>query len=98
MQCLFCASELSSDAVDCANCGATRVTQRTPAGIVVGWIGINVALICGMVWLFLFALLAFGHDVNGFPWLALILGTLSAAGLFLYSKSTMHAKWVRRGD
>ena len=98
MQCPICASEISTDAIGCEKCGATRVTQRTPVGVVVGWVGITVALICVMVWLFLFALLAFGHDVSGFPWLATILGTLLAAGLFRYSKSTVHANWVRRQD
>lgn len=96
MQCPICASELGPDAIGCEQCGATRVTERTPLGVVVGWLGMLATVCMGMMWLFLIALLVFGHDVNGFPWLALILGTVGAAGLLFYSKSTVHANWVRQ--
>ena len=96
MQCPICYSELSPDAVGCEKCGATRITRRTPAGVLVGWLGMLAAVCVGMMWLFLLALLIFGHDLNGFPWLAIILGTALAAGLLFYSKSTMHADWVRQ--
>jgi predicted nucleic acid-binding Zn ribbon protein len=98
MQCPICASELSPDAVGCEKCGATRVTQRTPLGIIVGWVGMTVALLMVMMWIFMAVLPIFGVSLRGFPWTALIIGTAIAAGLFWYSKSTVHAKWVRRED
>lgn len=96
MQCPFCASELSSDAVDCANCGATRVTQRTPAGVIVGWLGMTVALLMVM-WGFPLLVMPFTErGISGYDWRTLIVGTIIAAGLLWYSKSTVHAKWFRR--
>jgi len=98
MQCPICSSELSPDAVGCEKCGATRLTRRSPMGVLIGWLGMLTAICMGMMWLFLLALLVFGHDLNGFPWSFLILGTVAAAGLFFYSKSTVHAEWLRRGN
>ena len=98
MQCPFCASELGPDAVDCAKCGATRVTQRTPAGVIVGWVGMTVALLWALLFVPLLVLPFTEHGISGYPWPALIVGGVIAAGLFWYSKSTVHAKWVRRED
>jgi hypothetical protein len=98
MQCPICSTEIGNEAVDCAKCGATRITRRSSVGVLVGWLGMLVAICWGMIWLFLLALLVFGHDLNGFPWSTLILGTVVAAGLLLYSKSTIKAHWVRRED
>jgi predicted nucleic acid-binding Zn ribbon protein len=98
MQCPFCASEISPDAVVCEKCGATRVTQRTPAGIFVGWVGMVLALIWAMLWIPLLILPFTERGLSGYPWLVLIVGTIVAAGLLWYSKSTVHSKWVRRED
>jgi len=96
MQCPICSSEISSDAVGCDKCGATRVTQRTPLGVVVGWVGLTVALLMAMMWLFMLALLAFGHSLSGFPWTALFVGSLITVGLLQYSKTTVHTQWNRK--
>ena len=98
MQCPICATEISNNAIGCEKCGATRITRRTPMGVLVGWLGMLTAMCMGMMWLFLAALLIFGHDLNGFPWLVLIPGSVAAAGLLFYSKSTLHANWVRQGN
>jgi hypothetical protein len=94
MQCPICSAEINSDSISCEKCGATRITRRTPVGVLVGWLGMLMMMCMGMMWLFLLALLVFGHELNGFPWLVLILGTVVASGLLFYSKSTMHANWV----
>jgi hypothetical protein len=98
MQCPFCTSEISPDATACDKCGATRVTQRTPAGIFAGWVGMMLALIWAMLWVLLLILPFIGYGLSGYPWIALIVGTIGAAGLLWYSKSTVHSKWIRRED
>jgi hypothetical protein len=98
MQCPFCASELSSDAVDCANCGATRVTQRTPTGVVVAWLGMLAAVLWVLLFVPLLILPFTAHGISGYPWPVLIVGGIITVGLLRYSKSTVHAKWVRRED
>jgi predicted nucleic acid-binding Zn ribbon protein len=96
MQCPLCAAELGDDAVVCERCGAVRATRRTPAGIVVGWLGMTVALLMVMMWAFLIALPLFGISLAGFPWTTLIVGSLIAAGLLWHSKTTQHRVWLRR--
>jgi len=96
MQCPICASELSPDAVNCEKCGATRVTQRTPTGVIVGWIGMTVALLWIMLFIPLLILPFTAHGIAGYPWYALIGGGILAAGLLHYSKSTRYATWARR--
>ncbi|MEJ1958658.1 MAG: hypothetical protein WDM70_03710 [Nitrosomonadales bacterium] len=36
------------------------------------------------------------HGIGGYDWRTLIVGILLAIGLLRYSKSTVHAEWVRR--
>ncbi len=98
MQCPICASELSPDAVSCEKCGATRVTQRTPVGVIVGWVGITVTLLWILLLLPVLILPFTDHGISGYPWSALIVGAILMVGLLWYSKSTVHAKWVRREE
>jgi len=96
MQCPICASEISNDAIECAKCGAIRVTQRTPVGVIVGWVGMTVALL-SVLWGIPVLIMPFmERGLSGYDWRTLIVGILIAAGLLWYSKSTVHAKWVRR--
>jgi hypothetical protein len=96
MQCPLCASEISSNAIECSNCGATRVTQRTPAGVIVGWVGMTISLL-SILWGIPLLVLPFTeHGIKGYDWSTLVAGIILAAGLLWYSKSTLHAKWVRR--
>jgi hypothetical protein len=36
------------------------------------------------------------YSLKGYPWTAFVIGVVIAAGLLWYSKSTEHARWVRR--
>lgn len=98
MQCPFCAAELKPDAVACEKCGAFKVTQRTTVGVFVGWVGMVIALIWIMLWVPLLFLPFIGYDLSAYPWLTLIIGTIVAAGLLWYSRSTLHLQWIRRED
>ena len=98
MQCPLCSTEISSDAVDCAKCGATRITQRTPVGVLVGWVALTVALLWALLFIPLLILPFTEHGIKGYPWSALIVGTFIMVGLWWFSKSTVHAEWVRREE
>lgn len=98
MHCPICSIEMQSDSISCEACGATRLTQRTPLGVLVGWLGLTMLLLSLMMALFLLALFIFGHDLSGFPWAAQISSFVVAGGLLYYSKSTLHATWVRRDN
>ena len=98
MQCPICASELESGAVVCKNCGAIRVSRRTTVGVFVGWVGLVIALIWAMMWIPLLFMPFIGYDMSEYPWVTLIVGTLVAAALLWYSRSTMHDRWIRREE
>ena len=98
MQCPFCASELKPEAAACEKCGATKVAQRTAAGVYIGWVGMVIALIWIMLWIPLLFLPFIGYNLSEYPWLTLIIGTIVAAGLLWYSRSTLHSQWIRRED
>jgi predicted nucleic acid-binding Zn ribbon protein len=98
MQCPFCSSELKPDAVSCKKCGAFKVNQRTTVGVFVGWVGMVIGLIWIMMWIPLLFLPFIGYDMSAYPWLTLIVGTIVAAGLLWYSRSTLHSRWICRED
>lgn len=98
MQCPFCASELEPDAITCEKCGASKVTGRTTVGVFVGWVGMVIALIWIMLWIPLLFLPFIGYDLRSYPWITLIVGTIGAAALLWYSRSTLHSQWIRRDD
>ena len=98
MQCPLCASELKPDAAACEKCGALKVAQRTTVGVFAGWIGMVIALIWAMLWVPLLFLPFIGYDLREYPWLTLIIGTIVAAGLLWYSRSTLRSHWIRRED
>ncbi|MGA8863130.1 MAG: hypothetical protein WBM09_09265 [Gallionella sp.] len=98
MQCPYCASPLEPNASECKKCGALRVVRRTTLGVFVGWTG----MVLGIIWIMLFVPLTFlpflGYDMGSYPWITLIAGALATAGLLWYSRSTLHAMWVRQGE
>lgn len=98
MQCPYCASELEPNAVECKQCGASKVTRRTTVGVFVGWAG----MVAGIIWIMLVVPLAFlpflGYDMGSFPWITLVFGALVTAVLLWYSKSTLHSMWIRTGE
>jgi predicted nucleic acid-binding Zn ribbon protein len=98
MQCPFCASELKPDTVVCEQCGAIKMRQRTTLGVFVGWAGMVTGLVLLMWWVPLLFLPLVGFNLGGYPWMTLIVGTILAAGLIWYSRSTVHSRWIRRED
>jgi hypothetical protein len=95
MQCPFCNSELEPEAVSCEICGALKITERTTVGVFVGWAGMVVAIIMIMVWVPVLFLPFVGYDMSEYPWLVLFVGTIIAALLLWYSRSTLHSRWKR---
>ncbi len=57
-----------------------------------------VALIWAMLWLPVTFLPFLGYNMGGYPWITLIIGSVTAAALLWYSKSTLHSKWIRAED
>jgi predicted nucleic acid-binding Zn ribbon protein len=98
MQCPYCNSELEPNTVECKKCGAIRVTRRTTIGVFVGWAGMVVALIWVMLWLPVTFLPFLGYNMGDYPWVTLIIGTIVAAALLWYSKSTLHSQWISRTE
>jgi hypothetical protein len=98
MQCPFCAFAITPGAVVCEKCGATRITRRSTTGVFAGWAGMVIALIWTMLWIPLLFLPFIGYDISDYPWITLIVGSIVAAGLLWYSKSTIHSEWIRRED
>ena len=74
------------------------VTRRTTVGVFVGWAGMVVAIIWAMLWVPVVFLPFLGYDMKSYPWITLIIGTIIAAALLWYSKSTMQSKWIRAQD
>ena len=98
MQCPYCASELESNATECKKCGAYKVNRRTTVGVFVGWAGMVVALIWAMLWVPVTFLPFLGYDMGGYPWITLIIGTIVAAALLWYSKSTLRSQWISKTE
>lgn len=95
MQCPICGSEIDSNASACDKCGATQVTLRTPSGVVVGWMGMVMAIMWVMLGSPLLILPFLSTGIGGYPWTAFIICAIIAAGLLWYSRSTLHTEWVR---
>ena len=98
MQCPICAAEIEPGASACEKCGAVKTSRRTTLGIFVGWVGMVIALIWSMLWIPLLFLPFIGYDMSVYPWITLIAGTLIAAGLLWYSRSTLHSQWISRDE
>lgn len=94
MQCPICSSEISADVAVCDKCGAMRVVQRTPTGVIVGWFGMVMMIIWVMIAVPLVIFPLINFPIKDFPWAVLIIGAIISAGLLWYSKSTLHSKWV----
>ena len=76
MQCPSVLQNFSSDATRCEQCGALRVIRRTTLGVFVGWAG-HVGRYSSGIMLFVpLTFLPFlGHDMDDYPWIALLPGT-----------------------
>lgn len=70
--------------------------MRTPAGVIIGWMGMVMAILWVMLGAPLLILPFMSYSTSGYPWTAFVVCALIAAGLLWYSKSTVHNEWVHR--
>jgi hypothetical protein len=96
MQCPICTSEIASNRVVCDKCGATLVTGRSTTGVLVGWLGMVMVILWGIMSVPLLILPFASFSLKGYPWPVFIGGALLSGGLLWYSKSTIRSKWVCR--
>ena len=94
MNCPFCSAALPAEALSCPACHAFQSVQRTPFGVLCGWLGALSAILTAMMLSFVPFLLFAGSGLHGFPWILPIIGTLMAAGFLGYSRSTRHRVWL----
>ena len=96
MQCPFCASAISPNAFACEKCGAAQITRRSSTGVLVGWLGMVMAVLWAMLGAPLLILPFTSYSLKDYPITPLIVGAIIVAGLLWYSRSTIHTKWERR--
>jgi hypothetical protein len=96
MQCPICTAEIGSNVVVCDKCGATQVTGRSTTGVIVGWLGMVMVILWFIMGIPLVILPFISYSLKGYPWVVFIAGSIMAAGLLWYSKSTIHTRWVPR--
>lgn len=93
MNCPVCSAQLEPDALRCQACGAMQIVERTPLGVLSGWLGILSAVFSGMIFLALPFLLIAGISLKGFPWILPLAGVVCTTGFFWYSRKTKHLVW-----
>ncbi len=98
MQCPVCSAELAPGALSCPSCHAMQVVERTPLGVVTGWLGIVSAVLTSMVAIALPVLIIAGVSLQGFPWILLIVGLVLTGGFLGYSRTTRHLAWRSARD
>ncbi len=96
MQCPVCSAELESGALKCASCGAIQIVERTPLGVLSGWLGILSAVLTAMILLALPFIVIAGFSLKGFPWVLPIVGLALSVVFFGYSRKTRHLVWRAR--
>lgn len=94
MNCPFCSTELEAGAVRCPNCQAFASVERTPMGVLTGWLGALSTILTAMILIPLPFMVIFGANMHGFPWVLPIVGTILAVGFLSYSRSTRHPVWL----
>ena len=98
MKCPVCSAELEPGAIQCPSCGAMQRVERTPVGVVTGWLGIVSAVLTGMVVIGLIVLIVTGVSLKGFPWILVIIGGILTGGFLGYSRKTRHLAWHARNE
>ncbi len=96
MKCPICSAEIAPDALHCASCDAFQTIERTPLGVVAGWVGALSAILTAMVLIPLPIMLFAGGDLNGFPWVLPLVGLFAAAVALWYSRTTRRPVWLAR--
>lgn len=94
MKCPVCSTELEPNAIRCPNCQAFETLERTPIGVVSGWLGALSTILTSMVLIPIPFMLIFGAKMHGFPWILPIVGTILSVGFLGYSRSTRHVVWL----
>ena len=94
MKCPFCSAALPDNALSCSYCQAFKSVQRTPMGVLTGWLGALSAILTTMIALFIPFMLVAGISMKGFPWILPIVGTVMAIGFLGYSRTTRHFVWL----
>ncbi len=93
MKCPICSAEIETGALSCPTCRAFQSVERTPLGVVAGWVGILAGVLTIML-LVLPITLLFAGSLEGFPWVLPAIGVcVTGAGLW-YSHSTKHLVWI----
>lgn len=98
MKCPVCSAEIDPDALACPSCRAIQTVERSPLGVLIGWIGIVSTVLSAMIFIPL-PIMVYAHvSLHGFPWwLPAILVTLATGSLW-YSKTTKHTVWLPRPE
>ncbi|MDR0481360.1 MAG: hypothetical protein LBG66_05690 [Gallionellaceae bacterium] len=94
MQCPFCHTEIDSGEVVCPSCGAMHITCASPAGVLVGWVGVTCLVCLACVWAAALMFPMLGADMQNFPWVGLVLCTAGSIGMLWYSISTRKLRWT----
>lgn len=94
MTCPFCSAETAPDALSCPQCHAFVTVQRTPIGVLTGWLGGISALLTSMVLIPVPFMLLAGTSLVGFPWILPGIGLALMTGFLLHSRSTRHLVWL----
>ncbi len=96
MKCPVCSAELEPGALNCPSCHAMQVVERTPLGVLSGWLGILSAVLTGMILLALPFIVIAGFSLQGFPWALPVVGLILTAAFLGYSRNTRRLVWRAR--
>lgn len=96
MKCPICGAEIDSGALSCPSCHAFQVVERTPLGVLAGWVGILASVLTAMILIPLPFFVILGGSLAGFPWVLPIIGLCLTVGSLWYSRSTKHTTWLAR--
>jgi len=94
MKCPICSAELEAGALACPACGAFQAVERTPLGVLTGWVGIVAGVLTAMVLVPLPVMVLAGGSLAGFPWVLPLIGLALTGASLGYSRSTRHTVWL----
>ncbi len=101
MKCPYCSAALDNDALNCSSCHAMRIVQRSPLGVVTGWLGIVLGVQVVLVWILMLLVLLSGLATQTIPWqlvVTMIAATFVTGGLLWHSRSTKRLEWRPPSD
>lgn len=98
MKCPFCSAEIPDNALSCPSCQAYKSVQRTPIGVLTGWLGALSAILTAMIVAFIPLMLIIGINMKDFPWILPLTGVVMAIGFLGYSRTTRHFVWLQHSQ